>query len=88
MREFNVTVHILIKHEVLNPEEGPTVEDLKKLNFHSVRKIQMGKCYVISLSADSEEMAHDQATGMCRRLLANPVTESFEIRDVVAVKQK
>ena len=39
---------------------------------------------VLELDAPSEEAARSEARTMCERLLANPVTEDFEIEDVVA----
>ncbi len=39
----------------------------------------MGKVLYVDLEADSEPAALDAATAMCRKLLANPVTEDFEV---------
>jgi len=39
----------------------------------------VGKLLYLDLEAASAEEARDGADAMCRRLLANPVTEDFEI---------
>lgn len=39
----------------------------------------MGKAIYIDMQADSAEAALEAADAMCRKLLANPVTEDFEV---------
>jgi phosphoribosylformylglycinamidine synthase len=39
----------------------------------------------VRLLADSENAARESAEAMCRKLLANPVTEDFEIATVEAL---
>ena len=39
----------------------------------------MGKLLYLDVEAASSEEAREGADAMCRRLLANPVTEDFEI---------
>ncbi len=88
MSEFTATVFIFIKKEVLNPEEKQTAEALKKLDFANVSNIKMGKCHIISLVAINREEVEEVVNQMCRKLLVNPVTETFEINKILETKTK
>ena len=85
MKSFEMTIHIFRKSAVLNPEEKPTVEALRHLGFKTVSKIRMGKCHIVTIETDDEDTARQLATDMCKRLLTNPVTESFEIQSIKSV---
>ena len=41
--------------------------------------MRVGKVIYVDLDAESEEAATDAATAMCRKILANPVTEDFAV---------
>ncbi len=44
-----------------------------------MEEVRVGKVLYLDLEAESEEAAHETAEAMCRKLLANPVTEDFEV---------
>ena len=79
MRPYRVSVHITPRSGILDPE-GKAVEGaLHSLGFVSVREVHIGRHIVIENEAASEDEAKDAVRSMCERLLANPVTEDFEI---------
>jgi phosphoribosylformylglycinamidine (FGAM) synthase PurS component len=41
--------------------------------------VRVGKVLYMDLDADSADAAVEAANAMCRKLLANPVTEDFEV---------
>lgn len=52
---------------------------LHSLGFDSVREVHVGRHIVIDSEAASADDARNAVRSMCERLLANPVTEDFEI---------
>ena len=50
---------------------------LHSLGFDGVKDVRVGKLVEIELT----EGGRDQVEEMCKRLLANPVIETFEIED-------
>jgi len=52
---------------------------LQALGFKDVARVRVGKHLVLDLDAASSEAAAAQARVMCDRLLANPVTEDFDV---------
>jgi phosphoribosylformylglycinamidine synthase PurS subunit len=64
---------------VLDPQ-GATVERaLPALGYHNVTDVTIGKTIRLVLDAPSADAAHAQVDEMCRRLLANPVIEQYDI---------
>lgn len=79
MKAFRVSVHITPRRGLLDPQ-GKAVEGaLHSLGFETVREVHVGRHIVIENEAADAEEAKDAVRAMCERLLANPVTEDFEI---------
>jgi len=76
-----VTVLVRLK-AILDDVQGRVVaRALRDLGFGSVQQVRIGKLIEIWLDdALSSQEAQRQAEEMCRRLLANPVVEEFEVR--------
>ena len=84
MTAFRVAVHILPRRGLLDPQGTAVAGALRTLDFPGVRDVRVGRHVVISTDAPSAAEAERSARAMCERLLANPVTEDFEIAGVVA----
>jgi phosphoribosylformylglycinamidine synthase PurS subunit len=82
MNRFRVAVHITPRRGILDPQ-GKTVADaLHTLGFSAVRDVHVGRHVVIDVDAADKKAAEQSTRDMCARLLANPVTEDFEIASV------
>jgi phosphoribosylformylglycinamidine synthase len=64
---------------LLDPEGKAIQSALHSLDYEQVHEVRVGKLLYVDVEATSAEEARDGADAMCRRLLANPVTEDFEI---------
>ena len=79
MKAFRVSVHITPRRGLLDPQ-GKAVEGaLHSLGFAGVREVHVGRHIVIENEAADANEAKDAVKAMCEKLLANPVTEDFEI---------
>jgi phosphoribosylformylglycinamidine synthase subunit PurS len=84
MSRYRIAVHIVPRRGILDPQ-GKTVADaLHTLGFGSVRDVHVGRHIVVDLEARDQNAAEQSTRDMCERLLANPVTEDFEIASVEA----
>jgi phosphoribosylformylglycinamidine synthase len=79
MATFQVQVRVMPRPALLDPQGQAVEHALSALGFQGVGSVRMGKALTVALQADSPEAAREQVQAMCRRLLANPVTEDFEI---------
>ena len=82
MSAFRVAVHILPRRGLLDPQGKAVADALRTLSFDGVRDVRIGRHVVISTDAAGPDEAAAAARAMCERLLANPVTEDFEIAGV------
>ena len=79
MKKWKVSVHITPRRGILDPQ-GKAVEGaLHSLGFPGVRDVHVGRHIIIENEAPSADDAKSAVKSMCERLLANPVTEDFEI---------
>ena len=82
MNRYRVAVHIVPRRGILDPQGKAVADALHALGFAAVRDVHVGRHVVLDLEAASPEAARAEARTMCERLLANPVTEDFEIESV------
>ena len=84
MSRFTVALHIVPRRGILDPQGKAVADALHTLGFTDVRDVHVGRHLVVELDAPSASQAETEARAMCERLLANPVTEDFEIAMVHA----
>jgi phosphoribosylformylglycinamidine synthase PurS subunit len=84
MSRFRVALHIVPRRGLLDPQGKAVADALQTLGFKSVQDVHVGRHVVVELSARDAGDAEKEARAMCERLLANPVTEDFEIATVSA----
>jgi phosphoribosylformylglycinamidine synthase len=84
MANFRVAVHVLPRRGILDPQGKAVGDALHSLGFTSVGDVHVGKHIVLEVDASNAASAQDGVSEMCRKLLANPVTEDFEIESVEA----
>jgi phosphoribosylformylglycinamidine synthase PurS subunit len=84
MSLYRIAVHIVPRRGILDPQ-GKTVADaLHTLGFAAVKDVHIGRHIIVELDARDQKTAEQSTRDMCQRLLANPVTEDFEIASVEA----
>jgi len=77
-------VYVTLKPTVNDPQGLTIADGLRSLGFDGVSGVRAGKYIEVRLEAESSEAAQKQVDAMCDRLLANPVTEDYEIAAVRA----
>ena len=84
MKHFRINVHIIPRKGLLDPQGKAVADALHTLGFDAVRDVHVGRYLVIETAAADVAAAEAAVREMCARLLANPVTEDFEIAGVVS----
>ena len=79
---MKVSVTVMLKAGVLDPQGKAIAHALGTLGFAGVQDVRAGKILEIELSETDPDKARAAAEEMARKLLANTVIESF----VVAVQ--
>jgi len=76
---FRLAVRVIPRPGLLDPEGRAIQNALHSLDYQQVHEVRVGKLLYLDVEAASEDEARQGAQAMCERLLANPVTEDFEI---------
>ena len=64
---------------LLDPQGAAVQHALESLGFSGVTEVRVGKVIDLDIEAASASEAIEAAEEMCRKLLANPVTEDFTV---------
>ena len=82
MSRFRVAVQVVPRRGLLDPQGKAVADALHSLGFGGVAAVHVGRHLVLEVDARDEESARRETREMCERLLANPVTEDYEIAEV------
>ena len=80
MTDFRVEVRVTPRRGILDPQGSAVQGALRSLGFGGVEEVHVGRLIRFTLAADDEPDATARVEAMCRQLLANPVTEDFDVR--------
>jgi len=76
---YKATISITLRPSILDPEGKTVHHALTNLGYDAVEQVRMGKRAEVWIDADDDEEARRIAEEACDKLLANPVTENYEI---------
>jgi phosphoribosylformylglycinamidine synthase subunit PurS len=76
---MKVSVTVMLKSGVLDPQGKAIAHALGTLGFTGVQDVRAGKVIEIELSESDPQKARVMAEEMARKLLANTVIESFKV---------
>jgi phosphoribosylformylglycinamidine synthase subunit PurS len=76
---YTASVNVMLKDGISDPQ-GQTIERaLPALGYEGVSGVRVGKRIDLEIEAPTPDEARSRVEEMCRRLLANPVIESYEV---------
>jgi phosphoribosylformylglycinamidine synthase len=84
MSRFRVAIQVVPRRGLLDPQGKAVADALHSLGFGGVAAVHVGRHLVLDVDAPDEESARRETREMCERLLANPVTEDYEIAEVTS----
>lgn len=82
MSEYDVDVRVTPREGLLDPQGKAIAGALHSLGFEDLDSARVGRLIRLRLRAADEDAARERVDDMCRRLLANPVTEDYTIEVV------
>lgn len=80
MAKFSCEVLIRPRADILDPQGEAVEKALKHLEFASVQAVKVGRYLTLTLEADDKAAAILELNSMCEKLLANPITEDYELK--------
>ena len=82
MPTFICEVYIKPRQDILDPQGNAVNNALANLDFKSVGNVKIGRFLTLELAAENEAAARKQLDEMCKKLLANPITEDYQLKVV------
>ena len=79
MNQYRIEVRVTPREGLLDPEGNAVRNALRSLDFDEISQLGVGRLIRLVLPARTAGEAHERVDAMCRQLLANPVTEDYEI---------
>lgn len=75
-----VSIDVMLKEGILDPQGKTVEESLPSLGFSGVSAVRIGKHIELELEAESRQRIESEVEDMSRRFLSNPVIEDFTFR--------
>jgi phosphoribosylformylglycinamidine synthase len=75
-------VLVRLKSGILDPQGTTVQRALEGLGYREVRSLRVGKVLELEVDEGNATQARQRVEQMCRKLLANPVTEEWTVEIV------
>jgi phosphoribosylformylglycinamidine synthase len=79
LSQYQLEIRVKPRPGLLNPEGKAIHHALNSLGWSGVADVRVGKAIYVDIEATSGDDALEAAEAMCRKILANPVTENYEV---------
>lgn len=72
-------IRVVPRVGLLDPPGKAIHHALQSMGYAGVQEVRVGKAIALEIEAGSESEARARVDEMCRKLLANPVTEDYQV---------
>ena len=72
-------IRVVPRVGLLDPPGKAIHHALQSMGYAGVQEVRVGKAISLEIEAASESDARARVDEMCRKLLANPVTEDYQV---------
>ncbi|MBS1730132.1 MAG: phosphoribosylformylglycinamidine synthase subunit PurS [Bacteroidetes bacterium] len=76
---YHVQIKVMPLKDLLDPQGKAVMSGLENLQIQGVKEVRVGKHITLNIEAASSDAAKALADDACKKLLANPVMEYYEI---------
>lgn len=75
--KFLAHINVMPQKALLDPQGRAVTASMKNLNLPEIENVRIGKHITLELEASSAEAAIEKVDTACKKLLANPIMESY-----------
>ena len=76
---YTAEINVMPLKELLDPQGKAVHHGLNNLGMKQVNEVRIGKHMILKIEADNAGSAKEIAENACKKLLANPVMEFYEL---------
>lgn len=77
--KYTAHINVMPLKELLDPQGKAVNNSLHNLGLGQVQDVRIGKHITLSIEANSKDEAQQMAQEACKKLLANPVMEAYDL---------
>lgn len=78
--KFNAHINVMPQKALLDPQGRAVSASMKNLNLPEIVNVRIGKHITLEVEAGNEQEANEKVETACKKLLANPIMETYEFR--------
>lgn len=78
--KYIAEIDVMPLKALLDPQGKAVTNRMKNIGFHDVNNVRIGKHITLEIEADSKDLAAEKVTEACKKILTNPIIESFEFK--------
>jgi phosphoribosylformylglycinamidine synthase subunit PurS len=76
--KFTAHINVMPQKALLDPQGRAVTSSMKNLQLDAIDNVRIGKHITLEIEADSKETASEKVDIACKKLLANPIMETYE----------
>jgi phosphoribosylformylglycinamidine synthase subunit PurS len=76
--KFNAHINVMPQKALLDPQGRAVSSSMKNLNLSEIVNVRIGKHITLEVEAGNEQEAKEKVDTACKKLLANPIMETYE----------
>lgn len=78
--KFNAHINVMPQKALLDPQGRAVTSSMKNLHLSEIGNVRIGKHITLEVEAGSEQEAREKVDTACKKLLANPIMETYEFQ--------
>ena len=75
--KFIAEIDVMPLKALLDPQGKAVAHGLKNIGLEAVENVRIGKHITLEINADTKESAQTKVDEACKKLLSNPIMESY-----------
>jgi phosphoribosylformylglycinamidine synthase PurS subunit len=76
--KYTAHINVMPQKALLDPQGRAVTSGMKNLQLNNIENVRIGKHITLEVEADTKDAATEQVETACRKLLANPIMETYE----------
>lgn len=76
--KFRAEIDVMPLKALLDPQGKTVTHSMSNIGLPEIENVRIGKHITLEIEAASKEEAHSKVDQACKKMLANPIMESYE----------
>lgn len=76
--KFTAHIKVMPQKALLDPQGRAVTSGIKNMQLSGIENVRIGKHITMEVEAETKDAAAVQVETACKKLLANPIMETFE----------